>query len=407
MPRKLKDWLDTYLAYTERSEPPTSYHLWTGISTIAAALQKRVYIKWYMGKMYPNMFVVLVGPSGSRKGTAIGFGQDLVRRVQKIKVAAQKVTEQQLIRDIKETVTQFTDPSTNSLVIQCAMTVMSGEFAVFLGTANVDFLATLTNMYDNEEEWEYRTKHQGQDKISGICLNVIAGTAPDWIRTMIPEAALGGGFTSRIIWVVEWEMKGPLDDPTPTKEEYELRDLLLNDLKIINSMAGEFKWEKGEITKAYKEWYEHQVYNPPHQLRSPKFDGYCSRRAANLRKLMMILSASRSAELVIRIEDFERAKKILESTEVTMPQAFQGMGKAKFGALSEAVFAHIIQIKRPVKHSELMRAFFPDIDSYSLNIVMETLLGMKVVELIEVGEGDKTYVVSDPTKSDNNPDDLY
>lgn len=347
--------------------------------------------------MYPNMFVVLVGPSGSRKGTAIDFGRDLVKQVKKIKVVAQKITEQQLIRDIKSTVDQFTDPSTNAITIQCAMTVMAGELAVFLGAANIEFLATLTDMYDSAEEWEYRTKHQGQDKISGLCLNIEACTAPDWIHTMIPQAALGGGFTSRIIWVVEWEMKQPMEDPTLTEDEYNMRELLLNDLKIIAAMAGEFQWASNDVFKAYGAWYKHQVYNPPIQLKSPKFEGYCSRRATNIRKLMMVLSASRSSSLTINMEDFEKAKQILEATEVTMPQAFQGMGKAKFGGLSEAILGHMIQTGKPVSYSQLLRTFFPDIDNYSLNIVMETLLAMRVIELSSISEtGDKVYELTDP-----------
>ncbi len=394
MARVLADWLNAYVDYTKNSEPPRSYHLWTGISVLAAALQRKVYIKWYMGKMHPNLFTVLVGPSGKcRKGTALAFGQDLIRQVPGIRMISQRTTTEQLIRDMKESLSEFTEPSTQQIELHCSMTVMSGELAVFLGNSNIDFLAVLTNLYDSEDTWEYRTKHQGQDKIKGVCLNFLGGTAPDWIKTMIPEAALGGGFTSRIIWIVEWDKGKIVADPTPTPRMYTLRDQLIGDLEHIYTMAGEMVQEAAAI-EYYEEWYEEQTKNPPFEG-DGKFGGYCARRAAHVRKLSMILSASRSPERLIRLEDLKRAITLLEAAEITMPEAFTGLGKGLYTNIGETVLSFMLKTQQPVRQSELLRRLYPDVNLYSLEIAMQSLVFMGTIQIKELhNNGDKTYALA-------------
>src|SRR5574337_2223176 len=88
MPRELEDWLDSYLEYTDNSESPLSYHKWCGLSVIAGALQRHVYLRWGIGQViYPNVYVVLVGQSGrTRKGVALGLGKDLLKEVKSVTI---------------------------------------------------------------------------------------------------------------------------------------------------------------------------------------------------------------------------------------------------------------------------------------------------------------------------------
>lgn len=392
MKRRLGNWLDAYIDYTQHSEPPRSYHMWIGISVIAAAMQRKCYINWHVGRMHPNLFVVLVGPSGRcRKGTAMSFGQDLIRQITGVRLIAQKTTEQQLIRDLKDSLQDFHNPSSGVVEMHCSMTVMSGELAVFLGSGNVEYLALLTNLYDSEEEWEYRTKHQGKDKIKGVCLNFLGGTAPDWLSTMVPSAAIGGGFTSRIIFVVERDKAKLTPDPTPTPRMLQLREDLIADLEKIYNLAGEMRQSERAV-EWYENWYMELAETAP-IADAPNFDGYMARRATHIKKLGMIMSAARGGDLTIRVEDYERALAVLEAAEETMPQAFTGLGKAKYSAVSEDVLNLIIARGGKLKHSEILRTLHPDIDQYTLKIVMETLLAMQSVTVANVNmkTGDKTY----------------
>ena len=77
MPRQLVDWIDAYLKFTEKSEPPKMFHLWCAISVIASVLERKCRLEWGTITFYPNMYIVLVAPSGkARKGTAMGVPLD-------------------------------------------------------------------------------------------------------------------------------------------------------------------------------------------------------------------------------------------------------------------------------------------------------------------------------------------
>src|SRR3990172_7399508 len=95
----ITDWLADYLRYTDNSEPQSSYRLWTGISTIAAALERKVWLNWD-DAIYPNLYVVLVGPPAARKGTAMSQGEWFLRRLgdKRVNMAANSTTFPALVK---------------------------------------------------------------------------------------------------------------------------------------------------------------------------------------------------------------------------------------------------------------------------------------------------------------------
>src|SRR5687767_6761146 len=110
--RRLSDWISAYLEYADDTEPPLSYHTWIGLSTIASALQRRVFLRWGYDTIFPNLYVVLIGPSGRcRKGTAMRLGYNILKEVQ-VKIASESIIREALIRNMKNSVANFTDPQT-------------------------------------------------------------------------------------------------------------------------------------------------------------------------------------------------------------------------------------------------------------------------------------------------------
>ena len=213
--RELNDWISAYLKYVENTEPPISYHTWTAVSMIAGALQRKVYLNWGHDTIYPNMYIVLIGPSGrARKGTAMNIGKDILKDIG-ISMTSESITREALIRDMKDAVTNFPDATTGKVRFHCSLTALSEELSVFLGQNDIKFLADLTDWYDSRDSWTYRTKGSGTDKIQGVCFNILGATAPDWLQSILPQEAVGGGFTSRIIFVVEETKAGiHMDQPT-------------------------------------------------------------------------------------------------------------------------------------------------------------------------------------------------
>lgn len=388
MPRHYSDFLTAYLQYSDNTEPPQSYHIWTCLSIISAALQRRVYLQWGFKALYPNMYVVLIGPSGARKGTAMGIGKELLREINGITVTSESVTREALIRDMRDAVTTFTDGTDGQLKYHSSITVQSDELSVFLGQSNVKFLADLTDWFDCQDSWTYRTKGSGTDKLVGVCVNLLGATAPDWLKSILPQEAFGGGFTSRIIFVVEEGKRQLIADPTISDEVLAMKEHLVADLEQIALMSGRM-WMHEDTMRYYTEWYERQSKHPA--VKDPLFAGYCERRAVHSLKLSMVCSASRSNDKIIRVEDFKRAVALLEHIESKMPRTFMGLGKARYAEMTALIYDFLKKVKT-TSAADLLEKFHLDLDEYTLKIVMSTLAARQRVEVrLDPGSGNTYY----------------
>lgn len=389
--RILNDWLTGYLEYVQDTEPPKSFHTWAGISMVAGALQRRVWTRYGHQFIYPNLYIILVGKSGgARKGTAMGIGRDILDEVPAIEVVAESITPEKLINRLAELSGRSSfnvrvntnDGTIDRAQAQAAITCFSEELSVFLEQKDIRFLSHLTDFYDSRDEWRYETKNRGEDHIHGICFNLLGATAPDWMQSMLPQEAVGGGFTSRCIFIFE-ERKGKSVPEEPyTEWHVQRRTELINDLNIISNLSGPYQLSS-EARAKYNEWYRTEDANiakGKYPIDDPRFAGYCERRANHIRKLMMVCCASRSNQSVIEEVDFARALNLLLTAEKKMPKAFGGLGRSAYSEAVELVLDYLI-VHGECTRSQLMRQYYRDIDSGTLKIVEEVMEHMKIVKI--------------------------
>ena len=357
MARKYGDWITKYLEFTENSEPPTTYKKWTAISLIASCLQRKAYLEWGPITFYPNMYIVLVGPSGRcRKGTAMGIGHKFLRQIG-IPLAAEATTREALIMSLEESGDKdnFSVGSDGTLYDHSSLTIFSPELTVFLGYNNLQLISDLTDWYDCRDDWEYRTKNSGVNVIKGVYVNMIGATTPDLVRSALPQDAVGGGLSSRIIFVSEWEKSKVVPFPFLSDQDLEDYELLKHDLEAIYAMRGTFSIT-GEFKRIWKAWYLDSEKNPPFRD-NPKFEGYVNRRGNHVLKLSMILSASESDDMVLRSSSIERAVEYLKEVEKRMPTVFYGHGTSSNADLTGRVLQTVSAMPKGIHLYQLMRTY--------------------------------------------------
>lgn len=326
MQRKCKNWITSYLEYTERSEPPTLFKEWTALSVLSAALQRKCVLKWGpFVEVYPNLYVVLVSKSGKcRKGTAMGPGLYFLENLG-ISLAAESITREALIRELKEASAQHIDPLTGEITVHASITIYSQELAVFLGYQNQQLIIDLTDWFDCRRNWKYRTKGCGTDDIKSVWVSLFGATTPTLMQSTLPYDAIGGGLTSRIIFVYE-DVPGKLVAiPFETPKEVALREDLSFDLEQIHMLGGNYK-VTDEWLELWEVWYLHAMTHPA--IDDIKFDGYNTRRPVHVMKIALIHNASRGGNLILGKEDFHYAVNLLERTEIKMPKTFMGVGRS-------------------------------------------------------------------------------
>jgi hypothetical protein len=386
--RKLPNWIDAFLHYTENSEPPFLFRKWTAISCIAAALQRKCFIKWGTSlTFYPNLYIVLVGPSATGKGTAMNPGLDILNEIPTIRLSAQATSLQALIRHLKKNNLTDVDQITGKQYFHSSMTIFSKEFTVFLGYHNSELMAALCDWYDCDRKWSYETIAREKEEIVGVWVNLFGGTTPDLIQSSLPIESIGGGLTSRIIFIFEEKKDKLVTIPIQGNKEKELFDLLVHDLEKVSMLSGEFKFTEGFAAR-WHEWCVIADSNPP--FHDAKFDGYNGRRRTHLMKLSMIMSAAHGQhDLILTSDDLDDAIKCLEEAEVKMGMVFKGVGKSDIASLISKVTNFILQsTSDEIPYFLFARHFSSDMDKLMMDRVLRTIEASRIATVINRhGEG--------------------
>ncbi len=392
--RELDDWLSGYMAFTEQTEPPVLYRKWVAISTVAACLQRKCYVQWHK-IIYPNQYIVLVGSSGKCRKTEAMYPSEAMLKKLGIKMTANSVTREALVRQLKDSKTLALNAEDQLMAQHCSLTVFSKELTVFLGHNNPDLMAWLVDWYDCDDDWTYETKNKGTDHVRGVYVNLIGATTPRLIQSAMPKDAIGGGLTSRIMFVFEAQKGKRVHYPIPSQATKELGGRVLNDLERIYALQGQFKLSEG-FMEFWGPWYDKNEDQPP--FTDESLDGYLSRRPTHLFKISMALSACRSDEMVIRRKDSERALALMVDTERKMQHTFRGMGKSKYADVLVAIQVVLAKAGK-MDVAELLDRFSSDVMKKELLEILYTLEAMKKVKIDTTGErlvvrylGDKTDV---------------
>lgn len=391
--RSLPDWLDAYERLTSESEPPRLFHKWTAVSVIASALQRKCYVKLGISlTFYPNFYIVLVGPSATGKGTAMGYALDIIEQVPNIHLSAQATSLQALIRKMKDTNLTDIDHVTGKQYFHSSLSIFSEEFTVFLGFQNRELITALCDWYDCRNRWTYDTIKRNVEEIIGVWVNMLAGTTPDNIQSSLPMEVIGGGLTSRIIFVFEEESDKIVIFPPNSEREIQLQQYLIADLEQINLLSGSFSMTQ-ETSKIYSDWAINAKKNPP--FHDKKFDGYCGRRRNHLLSLAMICSVSHSNDLIIKAEDIERAIMLLSEVEVKMPLTFRGIGKSGISDLigdATAFFEASETAEMP--YWQFAQYFECNMDKFMMDRVLTTLQAANYIKIFKrPGVGDTIKII--------------
>jgi hypothetical protein len=350
--RRLKNWLQSYLKYVDNSESPIMFHKWTALSTLGAALQRKCCLRWGTLEYFPNLYVLLVAPSGkARKGSAMAVGMNMLQEVENVHLAANSTTRAALVKALADSEQEFLDKETGEPLKHCSMTVMAEEFTVFLGNNDLQMMSDLTSWHNCERRWRDETKHSGKNFINGVWVNILGATTPALIKTALPVDAIGLGLTSRIIFVYESRKEKICPTPFLSKEEIKIGKDLLHDLQIIAEMSGDFTVSEDFIQK-WVYWYPHQSKNPP--FSDNKFSWYLERRHTYAMKLSMLYNVSRTSTMKITAADLEQAIAHLEETEKKMRLAFSGGSEPSYAQLVSKTM-RIIAERKAIKLSDLLQ----------------------------------------------------
>lgn len=352
--------------YASYGEAPERFYWWVGVSTIAGALKRRVWIDQKRFYWYPNFFIVLVAPPGvATKSTTADVGSRLLSMVPGVKFGPNNITWQQLVTSFASAKEEF--PYNGEYWPMSAITLVARELGSLLNTRDPDLINLMIELWDGAPKYEKETKMSGNDLIICPWINVIGCTTPSWISDNLSVQALRGGFISRCVFLYA-EGKGKVvpyvDEAIPFDEE-KVKGALAADLTKISEMTGPF-----EITKEAREWgrawYRKLWLEAKDHYSDDQVMGFLSRKQTHMHKLAMVLSAARGDSMKVELEDLVTAELKLQDVEGDMNKVFAAVGKSEAAVQAERLL-EFIRKRKEVPYEDAYRfihAYFPDAQDY-------------------------------------------
>lgn len=361
--RKYQNWLQGYVNYTRYSESPDAYHFWTGVATIAGALRRKVWIDQRQFQWTPNFYVILVGPPGvAAKSTSIRSGLSLLEKVEGVFFGPQSMTWQALTEALQNAQEVVEIPGQPEAEVMSCLTIGVSELGTFLRADDGELVDVLVSMWDGQKEvWRRQTRTQGSTVIHNPWLNIIGCTTPAWLKDNFPEVFIGGGLTSRILFVYadrKRQLVAYPGDLIPASEFQQEADNLVSDLRRIAEMRGEYVLHP-DAKRWGVQWYEHHWTRArsPH-LQSDRFDGYNARKQTHIHKTAMVLAAAKRDQLILLEEDLIEAELVVSSLEENMLQVFASIGVAAEAKKNTEIVALVKNTKGGMPLQTLWRMCF-------------------------------------------------
>lgn len=317
--RELSSWIDYFVEHTNGIQSQRIFRQWAAISTVAAALERKVHIISQGRPVFPNLYIFLVGPPGSGKTRAVDESEDIFRALKSHKIAPTSMTKASLIDALKESERAIPGQIEGTFN---ALYLAAKELGALLPGYDTDFMNALVYLYDSIPYGEKRRSKDISFTIDKPLLNLIACTTPSFLNEMLPLGAWEQGFLSRVVIAYSDILEDTkLDllqetkprDPTLTKA-------LEKDLVHIGQRIGRYQFDR-EAALAMESWNDDRRKTEPAH---PRLTHYNTRRPLQLLKLTQIAAADRGSN-TIGILDVQRAQNWLTEVEGGMHDIFTAM----------------------------------------------------------------------------------
>lgn len=384
--RRVGHWIKAYVEYTKHLEAPDSFHFWAAVATLAGALRGKCWIDMGYFKWKPNFFIVFVAPPGVvSKSTTVGVGMSMLREIEGIHFGPDSATWQALTNSFAES-TEMVDFGDEYLPMS-AITISASELGTFLDPSNREMIDVLVDLWDGREvPWTRSTKGEGESTIPNPWLNFIGCTTPAWIEGNFPEYAIGGGFTSRTIFVYAEHKRHlsayPKANMSP--EFTALRKAMVEDLRDIAQLQGEYKLTP-EAEQWGEAWYAKHWQDKHSHLAGDRFGGYLARKQTHIHKTALILSAAQRNEQIITAEDLDAAAQLITVLEYNLPSVFNRISDNRDAKYSAAVFA-ILKTEGSLRKQALWQKLYHMMSGDQFEMALSGIVKAGYASLEQAGE---------------------
>lgn len=351
------DWLEAFAEYGRHGECSPRLIYWCGVSTVGAALQRKVYYQHGRSQWSPNFYILIVAEQAvARKSTAINTGMELFRDMEGVVLGPDCCTWQAFLEMMGRNV-QGEDEKMGATVmlkwpddgschanqnyVMASVTLPISELGTFFRADNFELRDLLTDLWDGTDRvWKRLTKTAGDDIIPKPWINFIAGTTPAWVASNFSPEFLETGLASRFIFLYGERMYRRVAYPPALPQWYiDMGTALSARLKEMVDLMCIVQITK-EAKQWGKKWYD-KLCDAQIAAEGTLDIGFLSRKQCHLHKLGIIIAASRNHLPQLRLSDLQEADRRLKTLDHDTSKTLQGIGHTKITAATMQIVAAV------------------------------------------------------------------
>ena len=344
-------------------------------------MKRNVFITRSFYKIFPNQFIILVGPPGVGKGTAINPALALCKLADTVNYISDRSTAEKIIDILaagfqkvvtgtpvgSQPLTTTQSGGTVSIFNDSSAAIISTELPMLLNGSDL-MLPLLCEMWD-KNEFDYNTKTKGSRRIKDLCVSLLGGCVPDYIRKLNKDAmaSINSGFTSRCIFVFANDKSKKVAWPN-VMIGTQLEKDLVKDLQYINStLRGTFTFTQS-AHKALADYYQ---TIKPEQFDTEVTGNFKARMFSHILKTSMSLCVSEKDQLEIELPHVEKSIELVEEVLSTLDVTFRNVGESPLLVALERVMDYVEAVGICTRE-EIAKATYRHITDYDLDRVLFT-----------------------------------
>jgi len=385
----MEDFLSQYISYCGETEVPAIYNRWAAITGLGAMLGRQYHFDHGHFHIYPNIYCMLIGSAGTRKGTAIKLIKKLLEKTGYNTFAAERTSKEKFLLDLAG---EGSDGllSPQELLDQnlfgeaagkdCEMFIAIDEFNDFIGNGNIEFISMLGNMWDYNGLYKNRIKTGKSVEILNPTISIIGGNTPTGFSLAFPTEILGQGFFSRLMLIYADRNGKQITFPGAPSDSSTER--LLEKLKGIKQTV----FGSAKLSVQAERLFD-RIYKTGTRIDDVRFESYANRRFTHLIKLAIIVSASRAA-ITIEAKDVIYANTILSYAERFMPKALGEFGKAKHADVNHKIIQLADSTHTILTFKDIWRHVSNDLEKMSdLGTILQNLVAAEKLQVVPGNKG--------------------
>lgn len=265
------------------SESPKSFLLFSGMAMLGACLGRRVWIDQDIHQVRPMLNLLLIGPSGIGKSSAVKVAKRLlpyIPEVQRPQFIEGGSTKEKLHSD---------------LVDQPKAILFASELAAFFSKEKYkeNLIPYVTQLLDYEDTVEVRTRKDGILTVYNPAVSILGASTLEWLQEQLPDSAVSGGFLARFL-ILNEDAKGQrIANPHRLLTTRQRVALLAKREKVFQEFSelyltceGNMDYDDYEAAEAYQIWYN--GYQPATGYLAP----FAARAGELVLRLSMLLAIS-------------------------------------------------------------------------------------------------------------------